>query len=151
MLPRKLISEHFSIVVEGLLLRGPMSDDLYQALEKVRDLSQESILVGKQIDELRNQRNLLSKSFGSIAKDQQLKVRLEVLSLKTKIEELETRYSTIETECHHQESTIPNIPSPDVPLPSRYTGDLLTHKQTVLRLLSYYIEEYNNHWENSWG
>lgn len=150
MLPRKLIINWPISVYEALQLRGPISAELNEAIEKVCQLGKLSSELLVRLEDARRLLNEAAKSFTKVNAQQKIILRDKAKELKEKIKQLETEYNTVESNCAHYESIIPNIPDPDCPMGSYYEEDnplLWAEMRCLLRLLHCKINDYNGQYD----
>ena len=144
--------DHPWLVMEALLLRN-LSADAKEAILRVHELGQEVLRAQKEKEALQQERNTLAKSFKGAADKEALQKR--GAEIKQRLEEVEASYDKLEREIHAYEVVIPNLPAPGVAI-GRGCWDrrnlleldmsyeeYVEYKQTVLRLVQGYLEEYN--------
>ncbi|KZN25646.1 serine--tRNA ligase [Haladaptatus sp. R4] len=115
MLDRKYIREHPDEVREGLEHRGDDVD-----LDGFLELDAEWRELKSQGDDLRHERNEVSRSIGELkqeGKEEEAQEAIERSSaLKADLEEIEERASELEEELEERSLEIPNVPHESVPI-----------------------------------
>lgn len=154
MLPRRLILEHFWLVLEGLSLRflGPEEEE---ALQQVYILGLQSLAMGRDKEALQHEKNQIAAEFKQPGVDRIL-LQQRGSDIKNKLENLESSHRELEKRLRELESKIPNLPAEDVPI-GRKTWEMrnifdydldytsyVSYKQSVLRLLHSYWRQYNS-------
>jgi seryl-tRNA synthetase len=152
MLNRRLIIEHAGLVKYALSVRYPpyavnlpkSLEDLFETVDQVALLGQQSFDLDKQIKDARRDRNLIADKFPKASKEEKIVLKQDAADLKTKISELEKLYEIVEKECREYEAHIPNVPDPGIPLWSNISDDNREFYQGVLRVVHHLIEDYNH-------
>lgn len=151
MLPRRLLMQHPFLVMEGLSLRG-LSSVEKEALFRIQELGQEVLQAQKDKEVLQQERHLIAQAF---TQGDQAVLQQRGLEIKTRLEALITRHQILERQIHAAELLVPNLPDPETPISyqcweRRWWLDqdltyeeFVTWKRTVLRMLHFYLHEYN--------
>jgi seryl-tRNA synthetase len=154
MLPRRLILEHFWLVLEGLSLRflGPEEEE---ALREIYLLGHQSLAIGQEKETLQQVKNQIAAEFQQPGADRVL-LQQRGSEIKTKLETLEFSHRELEKRLRELESKIPNLPAEDVPI-GRKTWEMrnicdhdldyvgyVSYKQSLLRLLHSYWQQYHS-------
>ncbi len=114
MLDVKYIIDNKEQVIQKLSTRG----DYKATINEVVDLYEEKRKTQARADELRNQRNTLSKQIGVLKSQGQSaeEVMAQVASLKTELETLEAMERELDEKVSFRLLRVPNLPLDDVPL-----------------------------------
>lgn len=153
MLPRRLILEHFWLVLEGLSLRflGPEEEE---ALQQVYILGHQSLTMGRDKEALQHEKKQIAAEFKQPGADRIL-LQQRGSDIKNKLETLESSHRELEQELRKLESQIPNLPAEDIPIGRKIWetrnicdrdldyASYVSYKQSVLRLLHSYLRQYN--------
>ena len=114
MLDLRLILKNYEEVVKRLSLRG---EDY--GLSEIRQLAEVRGKTQNQLDQLRSERNRLSKEigrlFGEGKKDQAEKLKEQAGKISEQVKKLEEELSELEKELEDKLLRIPNLPHPSVP------------------------------------
>ena len=114
MLDLRLILKNYEEVVKRLSLRG---EDY--GLSEIRQLAEKRGKTQNQLDQLRSERNRLSKEigrlFGEGKKDQAEKLKEQAGKISEQVKKLEEELSELEKELEDKLLRIPNLPHPSVP------------------------------------
>ncbi|WP_108774599.1 serine--tRNA ligase [Lactimicrobium massiliense] len=118
MIDIKLIRENPDLVKENI--KKKFQDEKLPLVDEVAKFDKEHREVKQKGDELRAERNRLSKSIGSLMregkKDEAQKVKDQVKSMGDELESLETREKELDDEITKRMMVIPNIIDPSVPI-----------------------------------
>jgi len=87
-------------------------------IDEIVQLDLEQRALKAEGDELKAERNRISKSFGdkSLDDEQRAALRAQATSLRDRIADVDSRIEQFETRLHELELWVPNIPDADVPL-----------------------------------
>lgn len=100
--------------------RGYSQDEASSACQKVLDLSEERLSSQKKADELKNERNILSKSVGTLMregkKDEAEKIKIQSKGIGDQIEHLEALLENAEDGFRSVLELFPNLPHETVPI-----------------------------------
>ena len=118
MIDIKLIRENPDLVKENI--KKKFQDEKLPLVDEVAKFDKEHREVKQKGDELRAERNRLSKSIGSLMregkKDEAQKVKDQVKSMGDELESLEAREKELDDEITKRMMVIPNIIDPSVPI-----------------------------------
>ncbi len=118
MIDIKLIRENPDLVKENI--KKKFQDEKLPLVDEVAKFDKEHREVKQKGDELRAERNRLSKSIGSLMregkKDEAQKVKDQVKSMGDELESLEAREKELDEEIAKRMMVIPNIIDPSVPI-----------------------------------
>ena len=118
MIDIKLIRENPDLVKENI--KKKFQDEKLPLVDEVAKFDKEHREVKQKGDELRAERNRLSKSIGSLMregkKDEAQKVKDQVKSMGDELESLEAREKELDDELTKRMMVIPNIIDPSVPI-----------------------------------
>ena len=118
MIDIKLIRENPDLVKENI--KKKFQDEKLPLVDEVAKFDKEHREVKQKGDELRAERNRLSKSIGSLMregkKDEAQKVKDQVKSIGDELESLEAREKELDEEIAKRMMVIPNIIDPSVPI-----------------------------------
>jgi seryl-tRNA synthetase len=118
MIDIKLIRENPDLVKENI--KKKFQDEKLPLVDEVAKFDKEHREVKQKGDELRAERNRLSKSIGSLMregkKDEAQKVKDQVKSMGDELESLEAREKELDEEITKRMMVIPNIIDPSVPI-----------------------------------
>lgn len=118
MIDIKLIRENPDLVKENI--KKKFQDEKLPLVDEVAKFDKEYREVKQKGDELRAERNRLSKSIGSLMregkKDEAQKVKDQVKSMGDELESLEAREKELDDEITKRMMVIPNIIDPSVPI-----------------------------------
>ena len=136
MISRQIIMAHGLDVMECLLLRH-LSPDAIEAINLVVKYGPElNYLIGLR-DTKRAEKNLLSGRFGAATPAERVELRNQSKALSDHINLLDSDIKVLETLVTDNCARIPNIPSPDVPIPQEDEA----WKRTLLRRVHRLIRE----------
>jgi seryl-tRNA synthetase len=113
MLSRELIRSNSEMVKAAILTRRDSAP-----IDEIVELDAEQRRLKAASDEMKGERNRLSKSFGdrSLSDDQRTELREQATGLRDRIAEADRRIEELETRLHELELWVPNIPDPSVPV-----------------------------------
>ena len=118
MIDIKLIRENPDLVKENI--KKKFQDEKLPLVDEVAKFDKEHREIKQKGDELRAERNRLSKSIGSLMregkKDEAQKVKDQVKSMGDELESLEAREKELDDEITKRMMVIPNIIDPSVPI-----------------------------------
>ena len=118
MIDIKLIRENPDLVKENI--KKKFQDEKLPLVDEVAKFDKEHREVKQKGDELRAERNRLSKSIGSLMregkKDEAQKAKDQVKSMGDELESLEAREKELDDEITKRMMVIPNIIDPSVPI-----------------------------------
>ena len=118
MIDIKLIRENPDLVKENI--KKKFQDDKLALVDEVKKLDEDYRALKSKADDLRNQRNVLSKQIGGLMgqgkKDEAEKVKAQVKSIGDEIAAGEVKEAELEEEIRKRMLVIPNIIDPSVPI-----------------------------------
>ncbi|MEZ0361204.1 MAG: serine--tRNA ligase [Hydrogenobacter sp.] len=115
MLDLELIRKKSDFVKERLRTRGEGYDEL---VDRILELDEERRSILKELENLRAERNRVSKEIGIMKKQGKdtLNLEVEMRKIKNSIEELEVKLEITDRELKNVMLRIPNLPHDDVPI-----------------------------------
>ncbi len=142
MLPRRVIVDHTLDVMECLLLRN-IGESEANAVQMVANLGKYLPMVVHRRDEARREKNLLSAQFAKASPEEreQLREKSKALDISIRVDEID--FNTKDSQIREYEAMIPNIPDPEIPLPSYLSAEQVAWKRTILRRVHRLIAEEN--------
>jgi seryl-tRNA synthetase len=113
MLSRELIRTQPELVKQAVAERCDTAP-----IDAIVELDAEQRALKTESDDLKAERNRLSKSFGdkNLSDEQRSALRAQATELRDRIAELDRRIEELEERLHELELWVPNIPDPDVPI-----------------------------------
>jgi seryl-tRNA synthetase len=113
MLSRELIRTQPELVKQAVAERCDTAP-----IDAIVELDAEQRALKTESDDLKAERNRLSKSFGdkNLSDEQRSALRAQATELRDRIAELDRRIEELEKRLHELELWVPNIPDPDVPI-----------------------------------
>ena len=118
MLDIKFLRENPEAVKENI--RRKFQESKLELVDQVVDLDQENRKIKQEVEELRANRNKVSKQIGALMgqgkKEEAEKIKQEVAASGKKIEELSVREKEVEAKIKEIMMVIPNIIDPSVPI-----------------------------------
>lgn len=118
MLDIKFLRENPEAVKENI--RKKFQESKLELVDQVVELDQENRKIKQEVEELRANRNKVSKQIGALMgqgkKEEAEKIKQEVAASGKRIEELSAREKEVETKIRETMMVIPNMIDPSVPI-----------------------------------
>lgn len=118
MLDLRLIEKDPTILSQSLLKRNYTQEETQHIIQQITHLAEDRKKGIQQTDDLKNQRNQISKEFGTLKKrgEDVSSLSKKMTLLKEELENLDNQLEETENQLNQILLNLPNILSPDVPL-----------------------------------
>lgn len=112
MIDIKILRENPEIVKKSIINKGIKNFDF----ENLVSLDKEKISLLKEVEDLRNRRNLISDEIAKVSADDRAKLVAQATELKEKLKNLEEKYVLVENSFNELFLQVPNILSDNMPV-----------------------------------
>jgi seryl-tRNA synthetase len=112
MIDIKILRENPELIKKSIINKGIKNFDF----EKLISLDKEKILVLKEVEDLRNKRNVISDGIAKASPDERNKLVAQATELKEKLKSLEEKFVQIESSFNDLFLQVPNILSEKMPV-----------------------------------
>ena len=143
MLPRKLVVEHPFDVQEALGLRG-FSEEVVNAIWFIHDTVPKMNQIQREVEILLAEKNSQASDFKGATPERKKELQQRGIEIKAEVEKKKAEVEKLKAEVQGAELVLPNIPQPDVPLPSNLVGEELEWKRLMLRRVHRLMAEYES-------